>query len=362
MKTILYFLAAVLVAVNIYAAPQKEYKFVDASTFTVVNKAQQSNYLYQRLDTLKYPELTERQKNYFSQSTGIGLRFRTNSPDIRAKWTVRDQFTRNNNTCISANGLDLYIKDKDGKWLWAGQGKPKVQSRKAGGALVENMDTTMKECMVILPLFTKIENLEIGVLKDAKIESDGGFVRAPIVAMGSSYTHGASSSRPGMPWPAQLSRRLGIDIANLGTSGICCMEQGLANVIADTDADLFIFDTFSNPTPDEIHERFIPFVKTIREKHPDTPLVFLQTFYRESSNFNLKNRKFEEDKQAAGAEELRNIMKTDKNIYFLDPGLYIGDDHEATADGTHPSDLGYQRAVDNIEPHIREIIKKYGIK
>lgn len=362
MKKFFFTLVVALLATTLYAAPKKEYKFVDASTFTVANKAQQSDYLYQRLDTLKYPELTDRQKNYFTFSTGIGLRFRTNSPDIRAKWEQRDLNTRNNNNTTSTNGLDLYIKDKNGKWIYAGQGRPKVQSKKASTALVENMDTTMKECMVVLPLFTKIENLEIGVLKDSEIESDGGFLRAPIVAMGSSYTHGASCSRPGMPWPAQLSRRLGLDIANLGTSGICKMEQGLAHVIADTDADMFIFDTFSNPSPEEIHKRFVPFVKTIREKHPDTPLVFLQTFYRESSNFDLKKRKFEEDKQAAGAEELRKIMKTDKNIYFLDPGLYAGDDHESTADGTHPSDLGYQRAVDNIEPHIRKLVKKYNIK
>ena len=362
MKKILLILSAAFMVLNVVAAPKKEYKYVDASTFTVANKAHNNGLVYQRVDTLKYPELTPQQKKYLNFSTGIGLRFSTNSPNIRAKWTQHDQATRANSPAIASNGLDLYIKDKEGKWLFAGVAYPKIGKKEATYNLVEDMDGQWKECMIFLPLFTTIDKLEIGVLKDSEIKSDGGFTRAPIVAMGSSYTHGAASSRPGMPWPAQLSRRLGLDIANFGTSGICKLEPGLAHIIADTDADMFIFDGFSNPSAKEIRERLPEFVKIIRKAHPDTPLVFLQTFYRENSNFNLKKRKFEEEKRAAASEEMKKLMANDKNLYFLDPGLYAGDDHESSADGVHPTDMGYQRAVDNIEPHIRKIMTKYNIK
>ena len=136
----------------------------------------------------------------------------------------------------------------------------------------------------------------------------------------------------------------------------------LAEIIGDTDAYLFFFDAFSNPSAEQIHERLVPFVKKIREKHPETPLVFLQTFIRETDNFNLKKRQFEAEKRAAAEEEMAKIMKSDKNIYFINPGLYAGDDHESSCDGVHPSDLGYQRAVDNIEPHIRKILARYNIR
>lgn len=361
MKKVILLFAALIMALQMPAAAKKEYKYVDASTFTTVNKAQNDGLPFKRLDVSKYPDLSLRQRHYLGFPTGVALRFRTNSPVIKATWVIPDTINRTNNPAIASKGLDLYIKDKNGKWLFAGIGTPKYNGKKNSATIIADMDDSMKECMLYLPLFMEIEDLKIGVEKDAVIESDGGFVRAPIVAMGSSFTHGAGSSRAGMPWPAQLSRRLGIDIANFGTSGICKMEPVLAQIIADTDADLFLFDTFSNPTPQEIHERIVPFVKKIREKHPNTPLVFLQTFIRETDNFNLKKRQFEADKRAAAEEEMAKLMKTDKNIYFLNPGLYAGDDHESSCDGVHPSDLGYQRAVDNIAPRLREILNKYNI-
>ncbi|MDE7437758.1 MAG: SGNH/GDSL hydrolase family protein [Muribaculaceae bacterium] len=361
MKKLFLFLVLTALTLSAVAAGKPEFKYVDASTLTTINKGHNNGMQFKRVDISKYPGLSLRHRHYFGFPTGIALRFRTNSPSIKANWVTTDSCNKNNMPANSTKGLDLYIKDKDGKWLWAGFGRAKYNGTKHSSTLVSGMDTTMKECMLYLPLFMELEALKIGVEKGSKIESEGGFKRAPIVAMGSSYTHGSGTSRAGMAWPAQLSRMLGVDIANFGTSGICKMEPFLADIIADTDADMFIFDTFSNPTAEEIHERFVPFVKRIREAHPNTPLVFLQTFVRESGNFDLKKRKFEEDKRQAAAEELAKIMKTDKNIYFLNPGLYSGTNHDAMCDGVHPSDAGYIVAAQFLEPQIREIMKKYNI-
>lgn len=361
-KLSLFILMASLAIFSADAAGKSKYNYVDAANFTAVNKAQNDSLTYKRLDISKYPDLTPRMRHYFGFPTGVALRFRTNSTAIRARWEVPDTANRYNNTALSSKGMDLYIRDNNtGRWLWAGLAAPKYNGQQNAYTMVANMDTTMKECLLYLPIFQELEKLQLGVLPGSVIESDGGIVTAPIVAMGSSFTHGAASSRAGMPWPAQLSRRLGIDIANLGTSGICKLEPVLADIIADTDAQMFIFDTFSNPSAEQIHERLVPFVKRIREAHPTTPLVFLQTFYRDRANFNLKHRKDEDDKRAAAEDEMARLTASDPNIYFINPGLYAGDDHEATCDGIHPSDLGYKRAVDNIEPHIRQLVKKYNI-
>lgn len=341
----------------------KDYNYFDASSFTVTNKAQSDAPVYSRLNVDKYPDLNAKLRRFFRHSTGIGLRFRTDSPSIRAIWTVPDTEHLTNAPAIATKGLDLYIRDeKSGKWLWAGYGSPEYVGKEGNRTLVDNMEWGMKECLLYLPVFQSLDSLRIGIEKGYVIESDGGFVRAPIVAMGSSFTHGNSVSRPGMAWPQQLSRMIGIDVANLGTSGVCKLEPVLADIIADTDADMFIFDTFSNPTAQEVRERFVPFVKRIREKHPETPLVFLKTFHRENTNFDLKKRKVEEDRTAAAEEELAKVMKTDRNIYYFSPGLYSGDDHETTCDGTHPSDLGYHRAAENISKKLKPLLKKYKIK
>ncbi len=356
MKKLILISFALLTCATISAADKKrEYRYVDASRMTVVNKAQPGGNSFARLETEKYPDLTSRVKYYLGFPTGLALRFRTNSDVIRAQWTTADTLNRMNSTPLSSKGLDLYIKE-EGKWLHAGVGIPKYTGKKHSATIVSDMDTTMKECLLYLPTFIELHDLKLGIAPDAVIESDGGFISPTIVAMGSSITHGTGASRPGMTWPAQLSRELGVDIANLGTSGVCKLEPFFADIIADTEAKIFIFDVFSNPSPEQIHERLQPFVKRIRETHPDTPLIFLQTEVRETGNFDLKKRKFEADKRQAALEEMNKVMAGDPNIYFLNPGLEIGSDHEATVDLVHPTDLGYRRIVEHIKPHVAKFL------
>ena len=356
MKKLILLCASVLLLLPTMGAPKKEYKYVDASKMTVINKAQPGGNPFARLETEKYPDLTSRVKYYLEFPTGLALRFRTNSDIIRAQWITADTINRVNSTPLSSKGLDLYIK-KDGKWLHAGIGSPKYTGKKHDSTIVSGMDTTMKECLLYLPTFIELHDLKLGINPNSVIESDGGFIKPQIVAMGSSITHGTGASRPGMTWPAQLSRELDMDIANLGTSGLCKLESFFADIIADTEADLFIFDVFSNPTAEEIHERLVPFVKKIRSAHPTTPLLFLQTEVRETGNFDLKKRQFEYEKREAAAEEMAKVMANDPNIYFLNPGLEIGNDHEATVDLVHPTDLGYRRIVDHITPVVKKLIK-----
>ncbi|MFQ9760263.1 MAG: SGNH/GDSL hydrolase family protein [Alistipes communis] len=165
-----------------------------------------------------------------------------------------------------------------------------------------------------------------------------------------------------MAYPAQLERATGFEFVNLGASGQCKMEQFFAHVAAACEADAFLFDSFSNPSAQQIEERLEPFVATIRAAHPTTPLIFLQTEVRESRNFNDKIRKFEDDKRAASEAGMQRLLKQDKNIYFLNPGMPLGDDHDATVDGVHPSDLGHGRILEVIRPQIVKILKKHDIR
>ena len=108
-----------------------------------------------------------------------------------------------------------------------------------------------------------------------------------IVVYGSSILQGASASRPGMAYPARLSRSSGYNFINLGLSGNGKMEKEVAEMLADIDADAFILDCIPNPSPKEITDRTVDFVMTLRQKHPDTPIIFIEdpifthTFYDE---------------------------------------------------------------------------------
>lgn len=205
-------------------------------------------------------------------------------------------------------------------------------------------------------------SLELGIDGDSRIEAVPNPFRHRIVVLGSSITHGASAGRPGMTWTARLARRMGLDFLNLGYSGQCKLQPEFARMLAEMDADAFVFDAFSNPSAGEIEERLDAFVATVRKAHPSTPLIFIQTEVRETVNFNLRARKFESDKRAAAEAGVRRLMKDDRNIYFIDSRGMIGTDHLGTVDGSHPSDQGFMYMTRHLEPQLRKIFRKYGIR
>jgi hypothetical protein len=43
-------------------------------------------------------------------------------------------------------------------------------------------------------------------------------------------------------------------------------------------------------------------------------------------------------------------MKTDKHLYFIPSDDFLGDEHIATSDGSHPTDLGFTYMLESISP------------
>lgn len=360
MKRLTYLLLCLLMPA-MAAAENAPVKYTDAASLTIVNKAQPGGPAFQRIDVARYPELTPTVTRYYRYSTGLAVVFRTDSRNIRARWTTVNQLPGANSTLIAQRGLDLYIR-RDGKWVFAGVGVPSKSGTQHEAPVVEHMDTTMKECLLYLPLHDEIAALEIGTDEGALLEAAPDPFRHRIVVIGSSITHGTSASRPGMAYAARLGRTLGFGFINLGASGQCKLDTFFARIAAETRADAFLFDTFSNPSAQQIDERLEGFVRRIRESHPTTPLIFLQTEVRESGNFDLKKRAFEDAKREAARKGMEKILETDKNIWFINPGMELGDDHEATVDGVHPTDLGFERMLKKVQPQIIRILQKHGLK
>ena len=224
--------------------------------------------------------------------------------------------------------------------------------------IVDNMGTEEKECLLYLPLYDELKSLEIGVSSDAHIYKGENPFKKKIVVYGSSILQGASASRPGMAYPARLSRSSGYNFINLGLSGNGKMEKEVAGMLADIDADAFILDCIPNPSPKEITERAVDFVMTLREKHPDTPIIIIQTLIRETGNFNQKARENVKQQNEAIAEQVEVLRKKGvKNLYFIKEDRFLGTDHEGTIDGTHPNDLGFDRMLKKYKPAISKILK-----
>ncbi len=361
MKRLFISLILLVATTALYAA--NPLRYVDASTLTILGKALPTDKAYNRIDTNKY-KVPDNCVAYSGYSTGLHIVFTTDSKTIAARWTTSDRIPGTNMTPNTQKGLDLYIM-RDGEWVFAGVGSPKISGNrdKHESTIVANMAEGEKMCLLYLPIFDSVEKLELGIDEGSKITAIENPFRHKIIVHGSSITHGASSTRAGMTYPAIFSRLTGLYTCNLGYSGRSTLQPEFATYLAEVeDADAFVFDTFSNPSAEVIEQNFDRFVDIIRAKHPTTPLIFTQTIRRDTRNFNLKTEDFEARKQAAAERVVRERMKRDKNIYFLDSKGWLKDDHLATADGTHPTDLGFMRMMEHMEPAIKKILKKYGIK
>lgn len=358
-------LATVLAMSLCIAAFGQKVRYYNAAELNVIGKAIPTSKDFTRIDTAAYKFNDEVIEEYACHSTGLAVLFATDSPFIKAKWVTSPKNAAENMTAIAQKGLDLYIK-KNGEWVFAGVGRPSMKNGPSYdrhvSTIIKDMAPGRKECLLYLPLYDRLDSLQIGISKDSYIESIENPFKYRIVIKGSSVTHGLAASRPGMTYGARFGRDHGFYCFNLGFSGKSKLQPEYAKYLADIEADAFIFDAFSNPSAEIIHENFDRFVDIIRAAHPETPLIFMQTERRESRNFDTWREEFEAVKQAAAVEEIKERMKTDKHIYFIPSDDFLGHDHIATSDGSHPTDLGFTRMLDSITPKIMKILRKYGIK
>ena len=337
-------------------------KYVDASTLTLIGRTcPMEGNPYYRVDTARYHFDNAAIRRYCGYPAGVAVLFTTDSRSIEARWTTTPRSYGWNMTPVMQRGMDLYIR-RDGIWTMAGAARPGLEDRHSG-TIVEHMDRQPRECMLYLPTWSELLTLEIGVDDDATVTPLASPYKHRVIVFGSSITHGASASRPGMAYPARMSRMTGIEFVNLGYSGNCKLQPYFADYLADVkDADAMVFDAFSNPGAEMIAERLIPFIARIRESLPETPLIFVQTIYRESRNFDLQSDKNEAAKQAMARQQMAEAVKRFKNVYFIDKAGLTGTDHVTSADGTHPSDLGYWRWAQNLQPELLKVLKKHGIR
>ncbi|MBE8719600.1 SGNH/GDSL hydrolase family protein [Sphingobacterium pedocola] len=348
-----------LFAANISAQQKKPLRFTDAHTLTITGKAWDSEPFYHRLDTARYAALSGTLKRLATHSAGLAISFKTNSSTISAKWQTSPKRPSDNMTGIAYEGLDLYIL-QDARWQYAGVARPSTHDI-SETTIVENMADGEKTCLLFLPTYDEILCLEIGIDAEASIVPNTNPFRKNILIYGSSIVQGASASRPGLAYPAKLSRQTGYHFINMGFSGNAKMETAVADMIAPLPMDAFILDCVPNPSAEEVLERTANMVNTIRRYHPNVPIIAIQSVAREKGNFDQHIARRIKLKDQYFRQEIEKLQKDDDNLYLIEAEGLLGDDQEGTADGIHPNDLGFERMLQKIRPTILEIFAKYGI-
>ena len=363
MKRIMIIAALIMAATALSAQTPKDvvYTFTEASDLNLIGKIHKDTPTpYHRVDTVKYKGFTRGENYQVRTPAGIAVLFKTNSSVITVKTEYGQQSSHTSTMPLSYRGYDLYIKDGN-QWLWAGAAATKPDNEDANIVVVKDMDNTEKECLLYLPIYSEVYSVKIGTEKGSKIEALESPFRHRIGIFGSSFTHGISTSRAGMSYPMQLMRWTGLQILSLGCSGNCKMQPYFGEVLCDAEVDALIFDAFSNPNAKMIEERLFPFIEQLQKSHPDIPLIFQQTIYRERRNFNTAVAASEQAKQEMAAKLMKEACKKYKNVYFVQTNA-TDELHETSVDGTHPGDYGYTLWAQSIQKPILKILKKYGIQ
>ena len=290
-------------------------------------------------------------------SAGLYLRFRTDAPEIHARWT-NTAFHMPHMTDCAVGGLDLYAY-LDGHWRFVGSGFNWGDlSTEHEGWLVGNMEPDMREYMLYLGLYDDITSLQIGVPEGFALEQpvlESPRAERPIVMYGTSILQGGCCSRPGMVHTHILSRMLDRTVINLGFSGNALLDPEIAELMAAIpDPAVFVLDYVPNSGADLINEKGESFFRILREAHPEVPVIFVENANYPNSSVDLAVRKVIREKNAAQLALFRKLKAAgEKRIYYVKGDKLLGSDAEGCVDGVHFTDVGMMRYARRLAPVIK---------
>lgn len=291
-------------------------------------------------------------------SAGMMVRFKTDAPSIHARYKVmKPALGMPHMPATGVSGIDLYARDEKGRWRWVQVVKPATQEIKA--EIVSGLAPGSREYAAYLPLYNGVEHLEIGVPKGSSFEGLAPRAEKPVVFYGTSITHGACASRPGMVHTAILGRRLDRPVINLGFSGNGRMDAAVGDLLCEVDAAVFVIDCLPNMAAKDVSAKCAPLVKQLRASRPDTPIILVEDRRFTNSWITPVKAKFHDDNHAALKAAYDGLVKEGvKGLHYIEGDQLLGDDTEGATDASHPNDLGFMRQSDAMEPVIRKALGK----
>ena len=290
-------------------------------------------------------------------SAGMMVRFKTDATVIWADSTVlKEKLNGANMTPIGASGLDLYARDEAGKWRWVGVSRPDKKTMRQ--EIIAGLAPGFREYAVYLPLYNGVEKLSLGVPPNAKFETLAPRTAKPIVFYGTSITHGASASRPGMVHTAILGRRFDRPVVNLGFSGNGRMDAAVGELMVKIDAAVYVIDCLPNMDAAAVRAKCVPLVQQLRAARADTPIVLVED-RRNTNAWILPIRNQHHTDNHAALRECFEQLKAAgvQGLYYVSGDDLLGHDAEGATDGSHPNDLGFVRQADVMEPVLRTALK-----
>ncbi len=342
----------------VYSADRQNYEFHNYREFLLEGfPFYEMNQNFVRIPMELLGQFSDNMQEICRTSAGGVLRFHTNSKKLAIIASYSEKHESSTMTQMGDAGFDLYRWNGSG-WEFMFNYYPQI------GAMFLNMERTISnseesfEYMLYFPVFSWVQDLEIGVLKNQRIEKTSFKLnRKKALFYGSSITYGACATRPGTTYPAMLCRMLDYEMLNLGFAGNCMGETVMAELLASLDFDIFIYEYGYNAlTQEHLVATHEPFFEIIRKAHPDVPVVFVT-----APVFNPPHMSRMNWYHAVVTQTYRNAVESgDKNVYLFDGRKVFPDSirTDCTADNTHPNDLGFRLISDELYRIVAPILTK----
>jgi hypothetical protein len=341
------------------AAPEPKLDWHDVTTWGVEGRAWgdlERLRWFDRLPAIADGKVTPSVWGLSRDSAGMMVRFKTDAPVIWAHYVLRsDHLAMPHMPATGVSGLDLYARDEQGKWRWVSVTKPDKQDVRQ--EVASGLAPGEREYAAYLPLYNGVDSLEIGVSAGAKFEGLKPRDAKPIVFYGTSITHGACASRPGMVHTAILGRHLDRPVVNLGFSGNGKMDAAVGELLAKVDAGVYVIDCLPNMGPADVRQKCQPLVQQLHAAHPETPIVLVEDRRFANTWIRPDRQKFHTENHAALRECFDALQKEGvTKLYYIPGDDLLGDDGDGATDGSHPNDLGFVRQAAVFEPVLRKAL------
>lgn len=299
--------------------------------------------------------------NLSKNNAGVNLRFRTNSNQIIVKYAVKGSLQMPHMPATGVSGVDLYAKDRDGKWLWSSGSfsfGDTITYRFNNLAEANDPD---REYTLYLPLYNSLKWLEISVPNEKSFAPMPLHREKPIVVYGTSIAQGACATRPGLAWTSILQRKLDQPLINLGFSGNGRLEKEVIDLLAEIDAKLYVLDCLPNLTgisKEDLMNRIETSVLELQNKRPGVPILLTEHDGYTDELISPKRKTEYERPNLSLNETFKKLQaKGIKNIYLLSK-KEIGQDIESMVDGVHPNDIGMMNYANAYEKVIKKILNQ----
>lgn len=304
---------------------------------------------YDRLPARAQGKVRDAVWNLSRHSAGLCVRFVTDADTLHARWTLTsERLAMPHMPATGVSGLDLYARDDHGRWRWVAVAQPKETTNQI--ILVRGMRPGKREYLLYLPLYNGVASLEVGVPVPATFEDAPDYPpeRArPLVFYGTSITHGACASRPGMVHTAILGRRYQRPVINLGFSGNGRMEPEVGELLTELDAAVYVIDCCPNLNGPETAARTRPLVEQLRKARPETPIVLVEDRrYTDAWLVTSKAARNDGNHQALRTAYEDLLQAGVKHLYYIEGDSLLGEDGEGAVDSSHPNDLGFLRQAE----------------